>query len=68
MIKLREFLKLANDPVIVREGTVDVIRIDDRFLDVDLLSEKLLNSEVILVESCDKNIVVILKEELKWLN
>ena len=65
MIKLREFLKLANDPVIVREGTVDVIRIDDRFLDVDLLSEKLLNSEVILVESCDKNIVVILKEELK---
>ena len=65
MIKLREFLKLANDPVIVREGSVDVIRIDDCFLDCDLLSEKLLNSEVELVESCDKNIIVILKEELR---
>lgn len=65
MIKLREFLKLANDPVIVREGSVDVIRIDDCFLDCDLLSEKLLNSEVELVESCDENIIVILKEELR---
>ena len=65
MIKLREFLKLANDTVIVREGSVDVIRIDDCFLDCDLLSEKLLNSEVDLIESCDKNIVVILKEELR---
>ena len=65
MIKLRELLKLANDPVIVREGSVDVIRIDDCFLDCDLFSEKLLNSEVELVESCDKNIIVILKEELR---
>lgn len=65
MIKLREFLKLSNDPVIVREGSVDVIRIDDCFLDCDLLSEKLLNSEVELVESCNKNIIVILKEELR---
>ena len=39
--------------------------IDDCFLDCDLLSEKLLNSEVDLIESCDKNIVVILKEELR---
>ena len=65
MISLREFLKLANDPVIVREGSVDVIRISGCFLDADLLSEKLLNSEVELVESCDKNIIVILKEELR---
>lgn len=65
MINLREFLKLANDPVIIREGIIDVIRISDCFLDADLLSEKLLNSEVELVESCDKNIIVILKEELR---
>ena len=65
MIKLKDFLKVANEPVVIREGVINALTINDCFFDSDLLSEKLLNSEVERVESDNKQIIVIFKEDLR---
>ena len=65
MIRLKDFLKIANDPVIIRNEYDNVLRINDTYFDKDLLSDKLLNSEVTIVEAEDYHIIVILKEEMK---
>ena len=62
MIRLKDFLKIANDPVIIRNEDDNVLRINDTYFDKDLLSDKLLNSEVTIVEAEDYHIIVILKE------
>ena len=62
MIKLKDFLKIANDPVIIRNEDDNVLRINDTYFDKDLLSDKLLNSEVTIVEAEDYHIIVRLKE------
>lgn len=66
MIRLKDFLKIANDPVIIRNEDDNVLRINDTYFDKDLLSDKLLNSEVTIVEAEDYHIIVRLKEE--WFN
>lgn len=65
MIRLKDFLKIANDPVIIRNEDDNVLRINDTYFDKDLLSDKLLNSEVTIVEAEDYHIIVRLKEEMK---
>lgn len=62
MIKLKDFLKIANDPVVIRNEDDNVLRINDTYFDKDLLSDKLLNSEVTIVEAEDYHIIVRLKE------
>lgn len=62
MIRLKDFLKIANDPVIIRNEDDNVLRINDTYFDKDLLSDKLLNSEVTIVEAEDYHIIVRLKE------
>ena len=62
MIRLKDFLKIANDPVIIRNEYDNVLRINDTYFDKDLLSDKLLNSEVTIVEAEDYHIIVRLKE------
>lgn len=65
MIRLKDFLKIANDPVIIRNEDDNVLRINDTYFDKDLLSDKLLNSEVTIVEAEDYHIIVRLKENEK---
>ena len=62
MIKLKDFLQIANDPVVIRNEDDNVLRINDTYFDKDLLSDKLLNSEVTIVEAEDYHIIVRLKE------
>ena len=66
MIKLKDFLKVANSPINIRDGFNVVITINDAYFDNDLLSEKLLNSEVEIVEdsSTGKSIDISLKEDI----
>ena len=66
MIKLKDFLKVASSPINIRDGFNVVITINDAYFDNDLLSEKLLNSEVEIVEvsSTGKSIDISLKEDI----
>ena len=61
MIKLKDFLKIADDQVVILNGNDDVILINDSYFDVDLLSEKLLNSEIDAVGVSKSKIVIRLK-------
>lgn len=48
MIKLSDFLKIANDPVCITDGVRELILISDRWFENDILSKK-----TIRYESCD---------------
>lgn len=61
MIKLKDFLKVADDQVVIINGCDDVVLINDSYFNADLLSEKLLNSEIDAVGSSDSKIVIRLK-------
>ena len=61
MIKLKDFLKIADDQVVILNGIDDVILINDSYFDADLLSEKLLNSEIDAVGVSESKIVIRLK-------
>ena len=62
MIKLKDFLKIANDPVIIRNEDDNVLRINDNYFDRNLFSDNLLNSEITIVEVEDHHIIIKLKE------
>ena len=64
MIKLRDFLKIANDPVIVIDGTHDVILIDVIYFDSDILSQKLLDMEISTVDARDHRLLVELEGDI----
>ena len=61
MITLRDFLKIANNQVIIGDGVNRVLRINDDYFDKDLLSEKLLDSEVAIVEADNDYLIVELE-------
>ena len=63
MIKLRDFLKIANDPVIIKDGISEVLIISDDWFENDILSENLLGMEVSTVDAEAHRLVVRLKME-----
>ena len=63
MIKLRDFLEVANSPVTIKDGIHNVMTISDDYFDFNynILSEKLLDSEVSIVEADSKCFTVALE-------
>ena len=61
MIKLRDFLKIANDPVEIMDGSNNVVLIDDTYFDNDILSQKLLDMEVSTVDARVNRLLVELE-------
>jgi hypothetical protein len=61
MIKLRDFLKIANDPVEIMDGSNNVVLIDDTYFDNDILSQKLLDMEVSTVDAREHRLLVELE-------
>lgn len=46
MVKLRDFLQVADDIVVIEEKGAHVVEIDPLFVKADLLSKKLLDSKI----------------------
>ena len=65
MIKLRDFLKIANDSVVITDGMTDVVSIGDQYFDNDILSQKLLDMEVSAVDARDRRLLVELEGDIK---
>ena len=65
MIKLRDFLKIANDPVAIRDGNKDVASINDLYFYDDILSKRLLDMEVGIVDARDHKLLVELEGDIK---
>lgn len=61
MIKLRDFLKIANDPVEIMDGSNNVVLIDDTYFDNDILSQELLDMEVSTVDAREHRLLVELE-------
>lgn len=65
MIKLRDLLKIANDPVGIMDGPNNVVLISDTYFDNDILSQKLLDMEVAIVDARDHRLLVELEGDIK---
>lgn len=65
MIKLRDFLKIANDPVEIMDGTNNVVLFADTYFDNDILSQKLLDMEVATVDAREHRLLVDLEGDIK---
>lgn len=65
MIKLRDFLKIANDPVEIMDGTNTVVLFADTYFDNDILSQKLLDMEVATVDAREHRLLVDLEGDIK---
>lgn len=61
MIKLRDFLKISNDPVEIMDGSNNVVLIDVTYFDNDILSQKLLDMEVSTVDAREHRLLVELE-------
>lgn len=60
MIKLKDFLKVANSDIVIK----DVLTLRYDCFDEDVLSEKILNSEIDMVDTSNGYIIVYLKDEV----
>ena len=64
MIKLKDLLKIANSILIIRDEEDIVMEINDSYSDKNLLSEKILNKTVCIVEAKNNRLLVELEEGL----
>lgn len=67
MVKLRDFLQVAKDIVVIEEKGVHAIAIDPLYFKADILSQKLLDSEIRMVGSVmsDGKLHIVLKGDIK---
>ncbi len=67
MVKLRDFLQVADDTVVIEEKGEHVVEIDPLFAKADLLSQKLLDSKIKIVGTLmsDGKLHVILEGDIK---
>ena len=63
MIKLKDFLKIANNDVVITDGRIDMILLSRGFFDSDILSKNILNAEICKVKSMNEQLIVKLVEE-----
>lgn len=64
MIKLKDFLKVANREIVIKDGAYDILTLRYNYFDENVLSEKLLNSEIDIVDTSNGCIIVYLKDEV----
>lgn len=67
MVKLRDFLHVANDTVVIEEKGAYVVEIDPLYFKADILSKKLLDSEIRMVGSMmsDGKLHVVLEGDIE---
>lgn len=67
MVKLRDFLQVAKDTVVIEEKGARAIAIDPLYFKADILSQKLLDSEIRMVSSMvsDGKLHVVLEGGIK---
>ena len=64
MIKLKDFLEVANRPVTIVRNFEEIVSINDNHFDEDILSERLLNMDVAIVDTRHEgNLIVELGDE-----
>ncbi len=67
MVKLRDFLQVAKDTVVIEEKGAHAIAIDPLYFKADILSQKLLDSEIRMVGSMmsDGKLHVVLEGDIE---
>lgn len=67
MVKLRDFLQVAKDTVVIEEKGAHAIVIDPLYFKADILSQKLLDSEIRMVGSMmsDGKLHVVLEGDIE---
>lgn len=67
MVKLRDFLQVAKDTVVIEEKGAHAIAIDPLYFKADILSQKLLDSEIRMVSSMisDGKLHVVLEGDIE---
>lgn len=67
MVKLRDFLQVAKDTVVIEEKGAYVVEIDPLYFKADILSKKLLDSEIRMVGSMmsDGKLHVVLEGDIE---
>ena len=67
MVKLRDFLQVAKDTVVIEEKGEHAIAIDPLYFKADILSKKLLDSEIRMVGSMmsDGKLHVVLEGDIE---
>lgn len=67
MVKLRDFLQVAVDPVVIEEKGKNVTEINPAYLKTDILSKKLLDSKIKMVGTLmsDGKLHVVLEGAIK---
>lgn len=65
MVKLRDFLQVAKDIVVIEEKGVRTIAIDPLYFKADILSQKLLDSEIRMVGSINGKLHIVMEGDIK---
>lgn len=67
MVKLGDFLQVAHDTVVIEEKGAHVVEIDPLYFKADILSQKLLDSEIRMVGRMmsDGKLHVVLEGDIK---
>lgn len=65
MIKLKDFLQIAKDTVVIEEKGAHAVVIDPLYFKADLLSQKLLDSKIRAVGSINGKLHIVLEGDIK---
>lgn len=65
MIKLKDFLQVAKDTVVIEEKGAHAVVIDPLYFKADLLSQKLLDSKIRAVGSMNGKLHIVMEGDIK---
>ena len=65
MIKLKDFLQVAKDTVVIEEKGAHAVVIDPLYFKADLLSQKLLDSKIRVVGSINGKLHIAMEGDIK---
>lgn len=65
MIKLKDFLQVAKNTVVIEEKGAHAVVIDPLFFKADILSQKLLDSEIRAVGSINGKLHIVMEGDVK---
>ena len=65
MVKLKDFLQVAKDTVVIEEKGAHAVVIDPLFFKADILSQKLLDSEIRAVGSINGKLHIVMEGDVK---
>lgn len=65
MIKLKDFLQVAKDTIVIEEKGAHAVVIDPLYFKADLLSQKLLDSKIRAVGSMNGKLHIVMEGDVK---